>query len=66
MTARNQWGIATPHGEWEESLLWASRTYPTQASENDTKSAVLLVDAKGAPLIVREPRKVGFRIEEKP
>jgi hypothetical protein len=63
MSARNQWGISLPHGdyEWEERLLATTRTQYRDATENAQRREVLLVDAKGAPLIIREPRKLGFR-----
>jgi hypothetical protein len=32
-----------------------------QASENEQRREVLLVDKNGKPLLVREPRPVGFR-----
>jgi hypothetical protein len=34
---------------------------PPQAHDNAQARQVLLVDAAGKPLLVREPRKVGFR-----
>jgi hypothetical protein len=60
---RNQWGISLPTGwwEWEEARVGRSRTNQTQASDNTQVSQVVLVDAKGRPLVVREPRPVGFR-----
>lgn len=57
-----RWGIGMESTwEWEEDRLQRSRNNPTQVPDETTSKETMLVDTRGRPLIVKEPRKVGFR-----
>ena len=60
---RAQWGVKTSPGwmEYEEDLIASAKPPTPQAHDNAAEREVLLVDRRGNPLIVREPRPVGFR-----
>lgn len=62
MTARARWGITIPNKgwDWEEDRLGRVRQYEPQAPENAQAREVILYGPKGEPLVVKEPRRVGF------
>ena len=60
---RSEWGVLVPGRgwQWEEDVIGAARPPTPTADNNAQERAVLLVDKDGKPLIVRQPRPVGFR-----
>ncbi len=59
---RNQWGIGNSHGWFtrEEVILANARTNYISVGENSENKTVLY-GPRGEALIVKQPRKVGFR-----